>query len=336
MRYTPRRSAIVSALERLGRPTVAVVGRPVVDAYVYGTTRRVSREAPVLVVREDSREIRLGGAANTAANLRSLGVDSHLVGLVGEDEGAAQLSAALASAGLSQDGLIRSGSSPTTVKTRVLAGGIHTTKQQMLRLDREPPDAMTTRDREAFLRRANGVLGSADAVVISDYGDARDTDLYGELARAAHRRGLVTVVDSRFALRSFTHVSAVTPNEPETEEALSTPLGSDDAALDAARTLVGMLELEAAVVTRGREGVAVADRAGRAVLIAAHGGHEAIDVTGAGDTVAAVFTVALAAGIDPLDGAALANCAASLVVRRLGTAVTTREELFRLAQTELP
>ena len=156
--------------------------------------------------------------------------------------------------------------------------------------------------------------------MISDYGDARDTALYGELARRSRRRGLVTVVDSRFALRTFRHVSAVTPNEPEAEKALSTTLGSHDAALDAARTLVDTLDLEAAVVTRGREGLAVAERGGRAALIAAHGGHEAVDVTGAGDTVAAVFTVALTAGVDALDSAALANCAASLVVRRLGTA----------------
>jgi rfaE bifunctional protein kinase chain/domain len=335
MRHTPSQAAMQRAVAGLAGHSVAVVGDPVLDVYLLGTTHRISREAPVLIVREDGREFRLGGAANTAANFAALGAQVRLVGLVGADEEGRILAEEAARHGIDAGFLAERKSGCTVTKTRVLAGGLHTTKQQMLRIDRENPGHIPAEDEAALMDRATQALEGVSALVISDYGEAQATELYVTLAKRARDRGVRVVVDSRHALLRFAGVTAVTPNEPEVEAALGVTLRSEEAALAAAARLVAELGLEVAVVTRGREGMAIATRAGRRALLAAHGGHEAVDVTGAGDTVTATFTLALLGGADEVDAAALANCAASIVVKEIGAATCTPEALAALAQEEL-
>lgn len=335
MRHAPTRAALTAALDRFGQPRIAVIGDPVLDVYLMGTTHRISREAPVLIVREDTREFRLGGAANTAANFAALGASPRLVGLVGDDDERRILEAECAAAGIDPGYFAARDDGHTITKTRVLAGGLHTTKQQMLRIDRENSRRPSADDDARLLDRATAALEGADALVISDYGQAEATDLYVELARRARDKGILTIVDSRHALLRFHGVSAVTPNEPEVEAALGITLGSDDAALAAAARLVETLSLDAAVLTRGHEGMAIATRAGERTLLDAHGGHAAVDVTGAGDTVTATFTLALAAGVGVVDAAALANVAAARVVQQIGAATCGRDELHGLVQAEL-
>lgn len=320
------RSELRGWIESLRGRRVVVVGDPVLDVYLYGTTHRISREAPVLIVREDAREGRLGGAANTAANLAALGARTAMVGVVGDDEAGEQLVALAETHGIDTAGIVAAPAACTITKTRVMAGGLHTRKQQMLRIDREAtgvPDP----DTEARLRGAfTASLEGADALVIADY-TPDPVHAYPALAAEARRAGKIVVVDSRFAVTSFPGVTAVTPNEPEVEAALGLTLGSADAAVKAAERVLADLGLEAAVITRGREGMAVARRAGGPVLIAAHGSKEAVDVTGAGDTVTATFTLALAAGAPVLEAAVLANCAASISVQAVGAATVSPEQL---------
>lgn len=336
MKHVPTRAELMAAIEAAAGHRVAVVGDPVLDVYLLGTTSRISREAPVLIVREDGREFRLGGAANTAANFAALGAHVRLVGPVGDDPDGRTLADAASRLGVDPGFLVRRAAGCTVTKTRVLAGGLHTTKQQMLRIDRENPSGLSSEDADALLGRATDALEGVDALVISDYGDARSTDLYVELAARARARGVRVVVDSRHALLRFRGVTAVTPNEPEVEAALGITLGEPEAALDAAARLVDELELEAAVLTRGREGMAIATRAGGRTLLDAHGGREAVDVTGAGDTVTATFTLALVGGAGVVSAAALANCAASLVVARIGAATCAPAELSALIAEDLP
>lgn len=306
---------------------ITVVGDPVLDVYLYGSTDRISREAPVLIVKEEAREHRLGGAANTAANVAALGGRAHLLGFVGDDRDGDALKEVAGQLGIETRGLLSREGGATVTKTRILAGALHTRRQQMLRIDRENDRPVTARDRERFLEVATRAVGETDAVIISDYGEVSLTDAYVELARRARALGKIVVVDSRHALTNFVGVTAVTPNEPEVEEALGRRLPDAAASLAAAVELRGRLGLEVALVTRGREGMAVAKRDGDPFLIPAHGSKDALDVTGAGDTVTATFTLALAAGL-PVDAAArMANVAASLVVQKPGTATCLPAEL---------
>ena len=311
---------------------VAVLGDPVLDVYLYGSTHRISREAPVLIVKEDDRASFLGGAANTAHNFVALGGRTSLIGLVGPDEAGRELEGLCERARIDASRLVRRSSGHTITKTRVLAGGLHTRKQQMLRIDRENDRPIDEEERERLFEAVLGALDDLDALVISDYGDASLTAVYVELAARARDADKLVVVDSRYALTSFGGVSAVTPNEPEVEEALGVRLDSSEAAESAARRLVAELDLDAALLTRGSEGMAVATRGGDVVLLPAHGGHEAVDVTGAGDTVTAAFTLGLLAGASVLDAARLANIAASEVVRVVGAATCSPEVLRREAE----
>ena len=312
-------------IDRLANHRVLVVGDPVLDVYLNGFTDRVSREAPVLIVQEESRDLRLGGAANTAANLTSLGASVTLVGLVGADADGAALDRLVGSAGI--DGrLVTRSVGATIAKTRVMAGGLHTRKQQMLRIDREnriPPPPETL---DSLLKAVRDAMIDTAAVVISDYGDPALTDLYVALAQDAQADGRVVIVDSRRALLRFEGVTAVTPNEPEVEALLGRRLSSADEAVAAARILTERLGVEATLLTRGREGMAIVSRNGEAELIAAVGG-EAVDVTGAGDTVTAAFTLGLLAEAPVADAARLANLAAAVTVQTVGAAVCTPKQL---------
>jgi D-glycero-beta-D-manno-heptose-7-phosphate kinase len=314
-------------IDRFEWRRVAVIGDPVLDVYLYGTTHRISREAPVLIVREDSREHRLGGAANTAANLAALGAKAQLIGLVGADDDGSRLIELARARGLDNTHIARRRRGCTVTKTRVLAGSLHTTKQQMLRIDRENDVAPEQSDVEKLSESATAAIDTAEALIISDYGDGTLTPTYAQIAAEAMRLKKIVVVDSRRSLDRYKGVTAVTPNEPEAEASLNVRLRTPEDAAKAAMRLLHELNVTATVLTRGREGMAVAEKGKDAALIPAHGGHEAVDVTGAGDTVTATFTLALTAGASILDASVIANCAASIVVQSIGAATCSPDEL---------
>lgn len=307
---------------------ITVVGDPVLDVYLYGSTDRISREAPVLIVKEEAREHRLGGAANTAANVAALGGHASLLGFVGDDRDGDALKKEAQALSIDPSGLLLREGGATVTKTRILAGALHTRRQQMLRIDRENERPVTAKDRAHFLEVATLAVAATEAVIISDYGEVSLTECYVELAGRARALGKIVVVDSRHALTAFRGVSAVTPNEPEVEEALGRRLQSPEASLAAAQELLETLQLQVALVTRGREGMALAQRGAAPLLLPAHGKKDALDVTGAGDTVTATFTLALAAGLAVESAARLANVAASIVVQKPGTATCGPEELL--------
>lgn len=313
-------------MPHLGQPSVVVFGQPVLDRFLFGVTHRISREAPVLIVREESEACYLGGAGNTACNLAGLGARAHLVGPVGDDAEAARVEGLCREAKVEASGLVRGGCPVTVTKTRILAGGLHTTRQQMLRLDREAEGGPTP-EAEAKLRAAvQSTLVSMQAAIISDYGDPAQVPIWQFALQSARARNIPVVVDSRHGLLDYAGATAVTPNEPEAEALLGRTIRTREAARAAALELRQRLELEAAILTRGKLGMVVAERSGRVTEIEAIGG-EAVDVTGAGDTVSATLAAALAAGIGIVDAARLANRAASVVVQKTGTAPITLAEL---------
>jgi rfaE bifunctional protein kinase chain/domain len=307
---------------------VLVVGDLVADHYIYGQTDRVSREAPVLVVRYEASEVKLGGAANAAANVRSLGGQVTAVGILGADEMGRELRRQFKAAGMRLVA-VSSKDIETETKTRILAGGVSTTRQQMLRLDRGARGALRAHQRAQMMKRLSEGAGSADALVVSDYGGGLIDDGCRQLLRQLAADGLPVCVDSRYQLRSFTSVTVCKPNEPELETLTRIQLRSPRDLIRAGKAAVKMLSCQALVVTRGRNGMAVFDRQGHCELMPVYGLGEAVDVTGAGDTVIAALTLSLGAGASVIDAARIANVAAGLVVQKQGTATVAREELLR-------
>ncbi len=319
-------AALLEILPSFSRAEVVVVGDFVADEYVYGETDRVSREAPVLVVRYESSELRPGCAGNAAQNLSALGVKVRAVGVVGDDALGTALLEEMAAGGVDVAAIERVPGRRTEAKTRILAGGRSTRRQQMIRLDRAAtpvPDGVArrlARSVERLGRRASGVLAS-------DYGSGAVGPVVIEMLRRLKRGGVPVCADSRYHLRAYAGLTMVKPNEVELEVASGVSLSTPGGIERAARALQRKIRCDVLLVTRGRNGMSLFRRRLAPVHIPAHGSLDAVDVTGAGDTVAAAFSAGLAAGGDPVTAARLANVAGALVVRKPGTATVTQDEL---------
>jgi len=316
-----------SLLARLDRAEVVVVGDFVADEYVFGETERISREAPVLIVRYESSELKAGGAGNAAMNLAALGVTVRAVGVVGDDPLGTALLDELEGGGVDVAGIVRVKGRPTEAKTRILAGGRSTRRQQMIRLDRLPSGPLSAAAERRVVRELERRARGAGAVLASDYGSGTLTAAGVEALRRVKARGVPVCVDSRYGLRGFGGLTMVKPNENELEAASGVSLSAPGGLEKAARALLRRVPCEVLVVTQGRNGMTVFRPGERPVHVAPHGHAEAVDVTGAGDTVAATFTAGLAAGADAVTAARLANVAGALVVLKPGTATVSREEL---------
>lgn len=327
--YSSDRSSLLALLDRFAREQVVLLGDLVADEYVHGEIARVSREAPVLILKQRGKEIVPGGGANAACNLADLGARTLPVGVVGEDESGEALLACFAAKGIPTRHIRRVRNHVTPTKSRVLGGLSHWQRQQIVRIDREPAAPLGREVRRSLTLKAESLLSRASGLLVSDYGygttDAGEVSL---LRRRAGRRRLPITVDSRFTLLSYTHLTAATPNEPEVEEALGHQVGTKTELLHAlGRRLMRRMALEALVVTRGREGMVLFEPRRAPRHIPVFGSDQAVDVTGAGDTVIAAFTLALAAGASFLHAAQIANCAGGLVVMKRGTATVTAKEL---------
>jgi rfaE bifunctional protein kinase chain/domain len=308
---------------------VVVVGDIIADEYLYGKPARISREAPVLILRFTDREVRLGGAANATDNVHALGAVATPVGVVGRDEAGQELARLFAGAGISTDGVMVSGERATPVKTRIMAGGYESTRQQVVRLDREPEATLPDDVERGIVERVKAAGARADAFLLSDYGYGTVTPrVFEAVSEIARRRDLLVTVDSRYDLPRFRGVTAATPNEPEVEELASAELGDEPSLEKAGRALLERLEARYLLITRGSRGMALLEREGPVTWIPIHGSDQIADVTGAGDTVISAFTTALAAGAAPAEAAWLANVAGGVVVLKRGTAAVTPRELL--------
>ena len=318
---------LVEIVEAFPQQRITMLGDLVADEFVFGDISRVSREAPVLILRLRESRLLPGGGANAANNLADLGAKVLPVGVVGDDPAGRVLLEYFRRKRVDTSGLLTVRGWTTTTKTRFLAGWAHTSRQQVLRVDREPPGAeLPPAARAALLKKARDRAGKSNAVLVSDYGFGAVTS---SLVKLLPPR--CVTLDSRHALLSFApaRVAAATPNEAELEALYGVRIGSNLALLQslATRTLRRM-RLQALLVTRGKDGMALFEP-GRAPLhIPVYGSDEAKDVTGAGDTVIAVFTLAVAAGATFAEAAHLANYAGGIVVMKRFTATVTREELL--------
>ncbi|HEX3187265.1 MAG TPA: PfkB family carbohydrate kinase [Pyrinomonadaceae bacterium] len=302
-----------------------IIGDAIADQFLYGNISRVSREAPVFILKHELTQTVPGGAANCATNLAALGARVSLIAAVGNDESGRELRATLERAGVDVSGVIVSEKIQTTTKVRILAGQSHSNRQQVIRIDYEGATLGSDQPRDSILGALKKALPSADAVVISDYNygvvDARAVDLI----RGSGSKPVL--VDSRFRLSQFTGFTAATPNEDEVEHLIGRAITSTDELEIAAAILKKELGHQALLVTRGAQGMMLLVDDAAPLQIPAVGSQQSVDVTGAGDTVIATFALAIASKASFADAARLANYAGGLVVMKRGTASVTAAEL---------
>ncbi len=298
----------------------------VVDRFVTGTPKRISREAPVLILRYAGETVMPGGGANAAANVRALAGRPLIHGVLGDDANGRALRAELAGRGIATEGVLERPGYETPTKTRILAGFPNGIKQQVVRFDREQEARLSDAEREELARGLEARSG-ARVAILSDYGYGAVDPALLPAARRAVGPGGLTLVDSRFRLADFRDLDGATPNEEEAESLLGRAIPQEHAgAAAAARELREKLEARVLLVTRGSRGMLLAT-AGEVAQIPVHGTDQVADVTGAGDTVIGTFALALAAGASPVEGALLANYAGGVVVMKMGTATLVPREL---------
>ncbi len=318
----------VALVERLAGRRVVVIGDLILDEYIIGRATRLSREAPVPVLEYARSFTVLGGAVNPAHNVIALGGEAAVVGLVGDDADGRRLLDQMAAAGLDVSGVVVDPDRCTTVKTRIVAEGSLIFAQHLARIDRVDRKPATGEVLASLQAHVERLAADADALLISDYkAGVVVPPLVRVAQRAARERGARLTVDSQGNLGAFLDFDLVKCNRAEAEAQLGRSLATDADFEQAAEQLRSQLTAGALVITRGADGMTVATRGRSVIHLPPANRSEVFDVTGAGDTVIAVMTLALAAGLDVPEAARLANAAAGLVVRRLGNVTVTPAEL---------
>lgn len=316
---------LVEIVRSFANRRIVVTGDAIADQFVYGNISRVSREAPVFILRHEQTTTVPGGAANCAMNLAALGARVSLIAAVGADEAGKELRAKLESAGVDTGGVIVSEKIQTTTKVRILAGQSHSNRQQVIRIDYEGNPVAGDELRDLIIKALTPAIAATEALIISDYNYGVVDDRVVSLIRESNNKPVL--VDSRFRLAELTGFTAATPNEDEVEHLIGDAITSTEQLARAAGTLKEKLNHEALLVTRGAQGMMLLAEHAAPLHIPAVGSQQSVDVTGAGDTVIATFALAVASGASFADAARLANYAGGLVVMKRGTASVSAGEL---------
>jgi len=318
------RSSMEKVVSRFRGKNVCVVGDIIADIYIFGKPYRLSREAPVVVVKYEQETVCPGSAGNTINNLLALGAQVFPVGFIGQDDAGNRLIECFSQyKTIALDGLIRH-KGGTTTKTRILAGDTHTSKQQVIRIDKEGSGPITRGAKELLIEKLRTIAPQMDAFILSDYGHGTVDRNTIEIMRQIAREKIV-VGDSRYNLAGFKGLTMITPNEAE-----AYGLGSMDEKRDieeVGKKIMGFMDVGALLITRGNKGMSLFLRDGMTYHIPISGTDDVTDVTGAGDTVCAALTLSLAGGADFYTASCIANYAAGVVVMKRGTATLTVKEL---------
>jgi rfaE bifunctional protein kinase chain/domain len=320
----PKEPDLTGLIDTFQGKNICIVGDIIADIFVFGRPYRLSREAPVVVIDYEGEKLFPGSAGNTMNNLLALGARVYPITFVGDDDAGNRLVDYFSQfPSMDMDGLMRY-HGQTVSKTRILAGDTHTSKQQVIRIDRDSRREISRQERTAMMTRLNELGPSMDAFILSDYGHgAVNGTVLAAMRGLAEKRPVVG--DSRYSLRSFRGITLITPNESEAYHLAS--LGPDAPIEAVGERIMKMMNLGALLITRGNKGMSLFERDGRTTHIPVSGSDEVTDVTGAGDTVCAAVTLGLAAGADVRTASVLANRAAGVVVMKQGTATVTVREL---------
>ena len=330
--------ALAECIEHFPGKRVVVLGDFVADEFQSGEITRVSREAPVLILRHRETQLLPGGGANAVNNLAELGARVLPVTIVGDDAAGNALIEYFRTKRVEVSGIIRARGWTTPVKTRFMAGWAHTVHQQVLRVDREPGVPPPEEARKKVQKKVREFVRNADALAVCDYGFGVATPLIVKAALATRKGKLISTLDARRHLTTYAGagIHSATPNEAELEALHHTSIGQNVEELECcARATLKQMKLAALLVTRGRDGMALFEPGKATARIAIQGSDQAVDVTGAGDTVLAAYILALACGASYLEAAHLANIAGGIVVMKRGTATVRRDELLAAVRREV-
>ncbi len=314
--------------------TVLLLGDLVLDRFVLGTPKRISREAPLIILRYEGQRDVPGGGANALANLASLGVRVIPVGVVGDDEPGEALRAALSDAGIGVDSILTVPGYRTPTKVRILGGGSSSLKHQVARYDIEDHLPEGGDWLNQLLDLLDSRLAEANAVAISDYGYGTVSPQAIDRLLQSDRRPKWICADSRYDISSMRGIDGATPNLQELERTVGLRLVTDDDITEASESVRKQLDARFLLATRGNRGMTLVEDGRPAVHIPVFGTDEVADVTGAGDTVLAVLTAALASGANPEEAAKMANYGGGVVVMKLGTATVTKDELVAAVEQD--
>jgi len=303
---------------------IVVIGDLVADQFLYGTIARVSREAPVFILRHNETETLAGGAANAAVNIASLGGNAVLVGLVGKDTNGETLAEKLQQSKVDCRYVVGSEKFQTTTKVRVLAGQHYAPRQQVIRIDYENRGAISSKLQSRLKNNFLSAVEEAAAIVFSDYDyGVANAEIIKIAKEVAAARKIPFLADSRFNLRNFQGATTATPNQEEVEQILGKDFTENDCI-----NLCQNLGFESLLVTRGNKGMLLVEKNKPPAHFEAIGSKEPVDVTGAGDTVIAAYALSLASGLSFSEAASVANHAGGIVVMKKGTASVSSDELL--------
>ena len=325
---------LVSYIKKLTEPKVLVIGDLAIDEMIYGDAERISREAPVLILRHSNTKLILGAASNAAHNVSALNNGKvSVIGVCGDDFQAGQLREAFEKANVNCGRLVVDPSRKTTTKTRI-SGSITTSiTQQIVRIDRQTDGFLSPEIELEVLKQIERAIPEHDAVILSNYHIGTLTpNIIQETIRLANQHNKIVVVDAQKELEVYKNVTSMTPNLPDTQKAVGFSLETEDDLKRAGDKLLKDTNAKSILITCGADGMFVARAHGNYTKITVFNKSEVFDVTGAGDTVTAVYTLALAAGADPAYAAIIGNIAASQVVKQFGCATTSVDELLNAVE----
>ena len=320
-------------IEEIQGRNILVIGDMVADIYLDGRISRISREAPVLVLEQAGEKVVAGGAANVVNNVATLGGNVFAVGLLGLDNAAKGLKAALEVNGANTTGLFCDEKRPTISKTRVIAGGRATVSQQIVRIDKESKAPMPPAFEAELMQYLKQLLPKVQGGVISDYGSGTVTPkIQQQIIHWCRHHEIPSIVDSRYDIHQFRNIGYVKQNDAELAAAVGRELSTEEDIFEAGQQLLQELSADGVLVTRGEDGMVLLEKDGAIHNIPVSDKSEVFDVSGAGDTCVATVILALAAGVEPSTAAELSNIASGIAVRKLGTATVSAEELRRVVK----
>lgn len=321
-------------LKKFSGLRIVVLGDMVIDEYVSGATERISREAPVLILRHERTTELPGGGANPVSNVHSLGGTAMPVGVIGDDTAGDRLRAIFKAKGLDTSGLIAESGRPTSRKVRVLAGGHNTARQQVIRVDYASDEALQAATKKKLIKALDERLKKADGLIVSDYGAGVMGEELLDYVNALGKKypRLVICVDSRYQLANYQNITVTTPNETEAAPAAGYEEYHEADLPKIGKKLLAATKAKMALITRGSKGMSLFSGSSR-TDIPVYGSTQIVDVNGAGDSVASAMTLALAAGAAPEMAMKIANAAGGVAVMQAGPASVTRDEILELMQS---